>query len=71
MFATKATKKDFIGRKLKSMIVRSMFSYLTNTELTPDYSAKKIDERLNLLLKSDDPTLILDLRKKWTDRIRL
>ena len=41
-----------------------MFRYLTNTELTSEnHVEQKIDERLDLLMKSDDPKLIID----WID----
>lgn len=69
VFATRAMKKDFIERyngstKLKPVIARSMLRYLTNAELTAENLAEKqIDERLDLILRTDDPKLILDLRQ--------
>jgi len=68
VYATRAMRKEFIEQydgktKLNPMIARSMFRYLTNSELTSEnHVEQKIDERLDLLMKSDDPQLIMDLR---------
>ena len=69
-FATRAMRKEFMEKyaktcKEKPAILRSMYKYLTGYSIAPTNRAEEaVDLRVSkFLLDSDDPKLILDLRK--------
>lgn len=70
VFATRAMRKDFMEKYVKTVsekpaILRSMYRFLTGNVFAPTHSSEEsIDLRVSkFLLDSDDPKLILDLRK--------
>ncbi|XP_060585359.1 uncharacterized protein LOC132741240 isoform X2 [Ruditapes philippinarum] len=69
-YATRTMRRDFIDMygksvKAKPAILRSVFSFLTGYKMSPENEQEaSVDERVcEFLLNSDDPELILDLRK--------
>lgn len=70
VFATRAMRKDFMEKYVKTVsekpaVLRSMYRFLTGNVFAPTNSSEEsIDLRVSkFLLDSDDPKLILDLRK--------
>lgn len=67
-FSTRSMRRDFINRYAKHVnipksLLRSMFFELTGCENTSDSNEQTlIDERISILLDSDDPNLLLDYR---------
>lgn len=61
-------RRDFLNRYSKYVnipksLLRSMFFELTGCESMADSNEQaSIDERISILLNSDDPTLLLDYR---------
>lgn len=67
-FSTRSMRRDFICRYAKhanisKSLLRRMYFELTGCENTSDsYEQGCIDERISILLNSDDPDLLLDYR---------
>lgn len=67
-FSTRSMRRDFLNRYSKYVnipksLLRSMFFELTGCESMADSKEQaSIDERISILLNSDDPTLLLDYR---------
>lgn len=67
-FSTRSLRRDFLNRYSKHVnipksLLRSMFFELTGCgSMSVSNEQASIDERLSILLNSDDPTLLLDYR---------